>query len=147
MKNTFILLAASLTAITCSCQNNNSNKEQYVQEDSVAIPDAHTSQNALDWAGTYQDTIPCADCPGILTTIKLYEDGSFAYNAEYLEKNTSLQDSGKFMWHDNGSIIHLKGKNIDSKYKVGENVLFQTNTEGQIIEGDLADKFNLHKVF
>lgn len=147
MKNTFLILSIGLVALSMSCQNNNGNKAQSQQEDSLSFHDEHNAQNSLDWAGTYQDTIPCADCPGILTTIKLYEDGSYAYSAEYLERNTTLQDTGKFMWHNNGSVVHLKGENIDTKYKVGENVLFQRDTEGQVIESEIADNYSLHKVF
>ena len=146
MKNT-LKLASGLLALTLSCQNSGRNHEQQGPEDHITIPDEHTSQSSVDWAGIYQDTIPCADCPGILTTIKLYEDGTYSYSAEYLAKNTLLQDTGKFMWHDNGAVVHLKGNEIDSKYKVGENVLYQTDTEGMVIKGEIAEKYALHKVF
>lgn len=151
MKNS-IVLAAALLALTLSCQNSSKSNEETAEMDSTATVDApmideHNSENSLDWAGTYQDTIPCADCPGILTTVKLYYDGTYAYKAEYLERNSTLQDTGKFMWHDNGSVVHLKGKDIDTKYKVGENVLLQLNTEGNPMEGEMADNYSLHKVF
>ena len=32
---------------------------------------AHNSRNALDWAGTYEGVLPCADCPGIQTRLSL----------------------------------------------------------------------------
>jgi uncharacterized lipoprotein NlpE involved in copper resistance len=147
MKYTSLLLSGCLIALCISCQNNNGKTEHQEHEDSITVHDEHTSQTSLDWAGTYQDTIPCADCSGILTTIKLYENGNYTYNAEYLERNTTLQDSGQFMWHDNGSVVHLKGKNVDTKYKVGENTLYQTDTEGKVIEGEMAEKYTLHKVF
>lgn len=147
MKNTFALFSATLTLLTLSCQNSADKKESQQQEDSVAVIDSHTSENSLDWAGVYQDTIPCADCPGILTTVKLYKDGTYAFYAEYLERNTTLQDTGKFMWHNNGSVVHLKGKEIDTKYKVGENVLLQTDSTGNIIESEMANQYSLHKVF
>lgn len=147
MKTTFILLSATFSLLTLSCQNNTEKKENQQQQDSIAVIDSHTSENSLDWAGMYQDTIPCADCPGIFTTVKLYEDGTYAYLAEYLERNTSLQDTGRFMWHNNGNVVHLKGKDIDTKYKVGENVLFQTDSTGNVIESEMTDQYSLHKVF
>ena len=147
MKNTFVLLSTTLTLLTLSCQNSAEKKENQQQQDSIAVIDSHTSENSFDWAGVYQDTIPCADCPGILTTVKLYADGTYAYHAEYLESNTSLQDTGRFIWHNNGSVVHLKGKDIDTKYKVGENVLFQTDSTGNVIESEMADQYSLHKVF
>jgi hypothetical protein len=57
-----------------------------------------------------------------------------------------MKDSGNIMWHDNGSVIHLKTNNTDLKYKVGENTLWQLDTEGNIIEGEMRDLFSLKKV-
>ena len=144
------LVLISFAFVRCqntNTSNNTGSTDSTALEDSTAIHDEHTSQNSLDWAGTYQDTIPCADCPGIFTTIKLYEDGTYAYRAEYLERQSTVQDTGKFMWHNNGSVVHLKGKNIDTKYKVGENVLLQTDEKGNIIEGEMADLYTIKKVF
>lgn len=39
-------------------------------------PDAHTAENALDWAGTYQGLLPCDDCPGIAMAVQLRADKS-----------------------------------------------------------------------
>ncbi|MGN0002825.1 MAG: copper resistance protein NlpE [Sphingobacterium composti] len=155
MKNFIPLLFAGLAILTISCQNSQTNTSNSTSQgtdtiavnDSTLFHDEHSSQNSLDWAGTYQDTIPCADCPGILTTIKLYDDGTYSYRAEYVERNTTLQDTGRFMWHNNGSVVHLKGKDIDTKYKVGENVLLQLDTEGKPIDGEIAENYSLHKVF
>lgn len=152
MKNPISTLFVFIAIVFAGCQNTNTantteSTDSIPSLDSVSMHDEHTSETALDWAGTYQDTIPCADCPGILTTVKLYEDGTYAYNAEYLERNTTLQDTGRFMWHNNGSVVHLKGKDIDTKYKVGENVLFQTDENGNIIEGEIADLYTIKKVF
>ena len=50
------------------------------------------------------------------------------------------------MWHDRGSVIHLHADNLDVKYKVGENILYQLGTDGKEIEGALANSFQLIKV-
>jgi uncharacterized lipoprotein NlpE involved in copper resistance len=39
--------------------------------------DVHNSRNALDWAGTYEGVLPCADCPGTKTRLTLNYDGSY----------------------------------------------------------------------
>lgn len=146
-----LLLATSFVLLTTSCQTTTNKQETLKQDtlsshDSTAFHDEHNSQNSVDWPGTYQDTIPCADCPGILTTVKLYSDGTYSYVAEYLERNTAVQDTGRFMWHNNGSVVHLKGSDLDTKYKVGENILFQADSAGNIIKSDMADKYTLRKV-
>lgn len=146
MKKLIIPIAALLMTFQFqSCKNNTKSKEN-TNEEVTASVDHSTSQNAIDWAGTYEGTIPCADCPGIKTIIKLYDNETFSYTAEYLEKNTTVQDTGKFMWHSNGSIVHLTGLDLNTKYKVGENRLIQLDTEGNIIEGALAKEYELNKV-
>jgi len=145
MKKLFIPAILLLAIQIQSCQSNSSSNSSSTT-DSSYVDTTHTSQNSLDWAGTYDGIVPCADCSGIKTTITLKDDDSFTYQAEYLEKNTSVQDSGKFMWHDNGSIVHLMGKDLNTKYQVGENILIQLDTEGKVIEGAIAEKYYLNKV-
>ncbi len=43
------------------------------------------SQNSLDWNGTYEATLPCADCPGIKTILTLVADQTFTLSSTYLE--------------------------------------------------------------
>ncbi|MFD2555813.1 copper resistance protein NlpE [Sphingobacterium tabacisoli] len=109
------------------------------------IGDAHNSKNSVDWMGTYKGTTPCADCPGIETTIKIYKDETFSYKALYQDRNLTVTDTGKFEWFDKDGSIQLKGKDTDIKYKVGENILIQLDTEGKEITGTLADKYILKK--
>jgi uncharacterized lipoprotein NlpE involved in copper resistance len=37
----------------------------------------HNSRISLDWAGTYEGVLPCADCPGTKTRLTLNQDGSY----------------------------------------------------------------------
>src|SRR5690606_32521169 len=107
--------------------------------------DGHNAQNSLDWAGTYEATVPCADCPGIKTTVVLNNDGTYQYTAEYLERNTTVNSTGEIMWHDNGSVVHLKDKDIDVKLKVIENGLEGLDASGNAIEGPLKEHYNYTK--
>lgn len=148
MKKLIIPVAALLMTLQLQSCNNSTKKEEGTNEvvTTTTVIDGSTSQTALDWDGTYEGTIPCADCAGIKTTIKLYADETFAYSAEYLDKKTTVQDTGKFMWHDNGSVVHLIGLDLNTKYKVIENALAQLDTEGHQIEGALAKEYILNKV-
>lgn len=147
MKNLLAPLSLIATLSLLSCNSTTVNQEKSQDTLASAIPNqAHTSENSLDWAGIYQDTIPCADCPGINTTIEINKDNTFKYNAEYLERNSTLVDSGSFEWINNGRIIHLKGKTIESRYKVGENILIPTDSLGNNLEGANAQLLNLKKI-
>ena len=104
-----------------------------------------TSENALDWAGIYEATVPCADCPGIKTSLTLNNDKTFSITEEYLERNSKNQDKGSFTWDATGSIITLKGKSANYKYKVGENMLIQLDMEGKEIDGPNKDLYVFKK--
>jgi heat shock protein HslJ len=112
------------------------------------VPDAAaTSQNSLDWNGTYQGTLPCADCEGIATALTLNKDLTFTHRSKYLRKSDSIfVSAGNFKWNDKGSDITLTENDGSTKqFKVGENQLFMLDQEGNRIIGDLADKYILKK--
>lgn len=104
-----------------------------------------TSENALDWNGTYEATVPCADCPGIKTSLTLNNDKTFSITEEYLERKSKSEDKGTFTWDATGSIITLKGKTANYKYKVGENMLIQLDMEGKEIDGPNKDLYVFKK--
>jgi heat shock protein HslJ len=111
--------------------------------------DTHNSQNSLDWAGTYRDTMPCADCEGILTEIVLNNDLSYKMGTSYLGKNGEVfQSKGKFSWNKNGSTITLNGIDAtkeSNQYKVGESKLIKLDMNGKVITGNLAEKYIIQK--
>jgi len=111
------------------------------------VPDSHTSQNALDWAGTYSGVLPCASCPGIETTVTLDADGSFERRMIYIDENPQpVVESGSFRWDEGGRSVTLAlADDAPQRYQVGENVLFHLDQQGQRIEGELAGHYLLHK--
>lgn len=147
------ILAGTAAILTFGACTSNANKQleskdssETVISDTNAVDTTHTSQNSVDWAGTYSGVFPCADCPGIKTTVTLNSDETFTYEGEYLERDTKIEDTGKFMWHDNGSSVHLVGKEVNMKLKVGENQLFSLDQDGKPIDGPLKDHYILKKV-
>ncbi|MDE5451088.1 copper resistance protein NlpE N-terminal domain-containing protein, partial [Elizabethkingia meningoseptica] len=83
MKKNVLVIAAATGMLLASCSKKEKPAETTISEvtktevktDSTStesgIDDSHNAQNSLDWAGTYEGTVPCADCPGIKTTITL----------------------------------------------------------------------------
>lgn len=104
-----------------------------------------TSENALDWAGTYDAVVPCADCPGIKTSLTINNDKTFSITEEYIDRNSKNEDKGSFTWDSTGSIITLKGKTANYKYKVGENKLIQLDMDGKEIDGPNKDLYVFKK--
>lgn len=111
-----------------------------------AVP-ADTSRLALDWAGTYSGTVPCASCPGIETVVTLHDDGTYLRSLHYIGESPIPEvETGTFSWNDAGSSITLDSDaGASHQYQVGEHRLFHLDMQGQRIEGDLADHYILHQ--
>lgn len=149
MKLTALFFCFATLSLTACNQTQKS--DQHIGTDSSTpetsiVDTVHTSQKSLDWAGSYEATIPCADCEGIKTNITLKKDNTFAITSEYINKNTKIEDAGKIMWHDNGSVVHLTGKETNMKLKVGENRLIGLDQEGHEIDGPNAHLYVYNKI-
>lgn len=117
-----------------------------LHQNQAALPTpADTSRLALDWAGTYSGTVPCASCPGIETVITLFENGTYERSLYYLDESPRpATDKGAFTWNDAGSIITLGAdENGPRHYQVREHHLLQLDMQGQRIQGDLAERYIL----
>ncbi|MHA6697611.1 copper resistance protein NlpE [Chryseobacterium sp. A321] len=111
-------------------------------EDSTSaqeIPTGDTTQNSLDWQGTYKGTLPCASCSGIETTLTLNMDGKYTLNQVYEgadpKDGAEFKEEGTFQFSKDGSYISLKANEKDntptpSVYFVAEGHLFQVTQVG-----------------
>ncbi|MCS6237809.1 copper resistance protein NlpE [Shewanella baltica] len=116
---------------------------QVQTEAAKTVPVGDTSQNSLDWAGSYEGVLPCASCEGIQTLITLQSDNSFVQETVYLGQDEKiLKLMGKAAWDEKGQKITLED---GTQYLVGENQLIMLDTEGQRITGDLAANYVLKK--
>jgi uncharacterized lipoprotein NlpE involved in copper resistance len=78
----------------------------------------------------------------------LNTDLTFVIKTKYLGKGDGkvFEEKGNFVWDKMGSTISLEGlKYRPSQYKVVENRLIQLDMEGNVISGDLAEKYVLTK--
>ena len=97
-----------------------------VQESKASVPqaqpaDMHNSQNSLDWAGTYEGVLPCADCPGIVTRLTLNYDGSYRLVTQAQgSQNAEKSVSGVFAWQPSGNAITLDERGGGQQFSVGE---------------------------
>ncbi len=69
--------------------------------------------------------------------------------SEYLGKENGVlyEDRGTFEWNEAGSHIVLMDSNGETRqYKVGENMLFHLDNEGNRVTGVLAEKYVLNKI-
>ncbi|MDL1913135.1 MAG: copper resistance protein NlpE [Bergeyella sp.] len=156
MKTLFALLLFAFT-FSCSDKKNASLPEETsVKKKSVdttnteltseqITKDIHSSENSLDWPGTYVGNFPCKDCEEIIVTVVLKDNNSFTITEEFKGKNFTTHDSGNFSWDASGSIIALKGKSFKARYMVGENTLFRLDKQGKIMENPNKKQYVLNK--
>ncbi len=107
---------------------------------------AHTSQNALNWAGMYKGVVPCADCEGIETILVLNADNTYLLRIKYLGKGDGryTESTGSLTWNNEANIVMLGGVTDGPiQYIIEENRVIQLDLAGNRITGDLADNYIL----
>lgn len=146
MKKTLLITAAFGLFLT-SCDKKETTNVVTTEQttDSIGVDNAHNSQNSLDWDGTYEGVLPCADCEGIKNTLTISQDNKYHLTQEYINKNLVAKDSGIFTWDTDGGKITLESKDNGFTYKVGEGRLFQLDMDGNEIDGALKDHYILTK--
>ncbi len=137
MKKTNLLLASSVAIGLLACQN-----------PSESMNDNQASEQILTWSGVYKGTLPCADCSGIKTTLKLKQDKTYEKYESYLGKdNSNFQEEGTFTVTDDGKKIILTDNSQNkTQYAVGENQLILLDQEGKQSTSPLADQYRLYKL-
>ena len=90
MKKKLVLTAAVIAALSVvSCNGKKTNNKEADQDSlSYAEKDSLNSNDVVldSIAGTYEGTLPAADCPGIKTVLTLNADSTYQYSADYLER-------------------------------------------------------------
>lgn len=150
MKKHFIILFVIATTFS-ACQNPTKTKSDkdtnsFVVKQDSAFHDEHNTQNSVDWAGTYEGTLPCADCSGIHVILTIKMDGTYEKSEQYLEKGDPFKETGTFTWTADGGSIILKEKNGESQFKVGEGMMKKLDTNGKEIKGELEESYHFKKI-
>lgn len=100
----------------------------------------------VDWAGTYGGELPCADCPGILTRLRLDTAGNYRLHLVYHGRPDSVQGHmGRFTWDAAGRILTLDEQGEGQRYELDRGRLWHLDRDGQRITGALADRYILLK--
>ncbi|ERI85314.1 Lipoprotein NlpE [Bacteroides pyogenes] len=147
MKAMKLILAGAVVFAMASCTGSQKKTDASQQDSVVVVTDAQTVVKVADIAGTYEGTLPCADCPGIKTTLKINDDTTYDLRSEYLEKKDGVfEESGTFNLLE-GNVIELVTPSSGDKtyYKVLENAVALSDKEGTLNDGELAEHYILKK--
>jgi len=141
MKNS-IILPVLLTAFT-ACNNN-----------TATTPHDSTSQHPTPGTapptvltGTFQGTLPCADCPGMDYQISLFDDHTFHELVAYQGRGQGIASVETGTWKQTSdSTVMLQKKTDSSSFLASEGKLLLLDTKGKRIEGVLASNYILKPV-
>lgn len=87
------------------------------------------------FAGTFSGTLPCADCPGIDTTVTLKPDGTYAVHEVYQGKPGSFDGNGTWTAEENGQRVRL-----DPNSKSEQDRVFAVKSSDEIESLDTEGK-------
>src|SRR5215469_258421 len=107
--------------------------------DPAQPPDVHNSRNSLDWAGTYEGVLPCADCPGTKTRLTLNQDGSYRLVTQAQGSQNAKSVTGVFTWQPSGNAIILDQLGGRQQFSVGEGRLTLLRPEGGASQSPAAN--------
>ena len=120
------LYLALVAVVLGACQAENKADAPPAEPAAAPPVDMHTSQNSLDWAGTYEGLLACADCAGTHTRLTLEQDGRFEIVSRPLLRGAEPSTAeGRFDWEAGGSIIVLAGDEQQQRFAVGEGRLLR----------------------
>lgn len=72
---------------------------------------APETYGVANFAGEFTGTLPCADCPGIDTTLTLRNDGSYLLHSAYQERDSAFDDKGVWQVEQEQQRIQLQPEN------------------------------------
>lgn len=129
-----VMLLAVATVVSAAAQQSGAGAPP------AQAADMHNSRNSLDWAGTYEGVLPCADCPGIKTRLTLNYDGSYRLVTQAQgSQNAENSVSGVFTWQPRGNAITLDERGGGQQFSVGEGRLTLLRPEGGASQSPAAN--------
>lgn len=140
-RKSVVLIALCCVGLTAFAQVTTQLSTEHKTVPATSVADS--SKTSLDWSGTYTGTLPCASCSGISTELTLEKNGNYQLRSDYLgEEDGKFTETGTFQWNLAGNKIVLSN---GQRFLVGENQLFMLNSDGNRVQGPLAEAYTLKK--
>lgn len=154
MKKIAVLLLVASFLGSCANSNKSNNTESQSSVDTLKnqeiVDTEHTARTSLDYYGEYEGLLPCADCSGIKVKLTLNKDNTFILDTQYQKDGVPEvePETGKFSWNKEkaNTIVLDDVKENYRQFFVAEGHIIVLDTEGNRIEGALADKYILKQV-
>lgn len=151
MKRKLIVLTVGALAVLSSCTEKKTTANATDKDSTSVVDTTATDDNYVDLAavsGTYEGTLPAADCPGIKTVLTIKADSTYQLQQDYIDKKNSHDEaSGVFKVLD-GKVLMLvrPSSGEQTYYKVKDNnSIVMTDSLGVEPEGETAKLYVLKK--
>lgn len=142
-------VAVLTAAMMVSCNGKNTAQSD-ANADSTSVADT-TASESVDLAavaGTYEGTLPAADCPGIKTVLTINADSTFQLQQDYIDRKDGHDEaSGVFEVLDGNVLMLVRPSSGEHTfYKVKDNSsVVMTDSLGNEPEGEMAKLYVLTK--
>ena len=141
---------AAAVALTTSC-NGKKTVSADADHDSTSVADTTVAGENVDLttvAGTYEGTLPAADCPGIKTVLTVNADSTYELKQDYIERKDGHDEASGVLQVLNGNVLMLvrpsSGEHTFYKVKDSKSIVM-TDSLGNEAEGEMAKLYVLTK--
>lgn len=149
MKSKLMIFAVMSLALMTSC-NGNKTAQNAVNNDSVNVADTAVNENVdlASVAGTYEGTLPAADCPGIKTVLTINADKTYELKQDYIDRKDGHDEASGVLELLDGNVLMLvrpsSGEHTFYKVKDDKSIIM-TDSLGNEPEDDMAKLYVLTK--
>lgn len=141
-------LAVIAAAMMVSC-NGKKTAQDETKNDSVSVADSVSADVDLAAvAGTYEGTLPAADCPGIKTVLTINADSTYQLQQDYIDRKDGHDEASGVLQVLDGNVMMLvrPSSGEHSFYKVKDSKsIVMTDSLGNEPEGETAKLYVLTK--
>lgn len=144
-----MIFAVMSLALMTSC-NGNKTAQNVVNNDSVNVTDTAVNENVdlASVAGTYEGTLPAADCPGIKTVLTINADKTYELKQDYIDRKDGHDEASGVLELLDGNVLMLvrpsSGEHTFYKVKDDKSIIM-TDSLGNEPEDDMAKLYVLTK--
>lgn len=141
-------LAVIAAAMMVAC-NGKKTAQDETKNDSVSVADSVSADVDLAAvAGTYEGTLPAADCPGIKTVLTINADSTYQLQQDYIDRKDGHDEASGVLQVLDGNVMMLvrpsSGEHTFYKVKDSKSIVM-TDSLGNEPEGETAKLYVLTK--
>ena len=148
MKRNLMYAALLAAALMVSCNGKNTAQNE-ANTDSTSVTDTTSSVDLVcAVAGTYEGTLPAADCPGIKTVLTINADSTYQLQQDYIDRKDGHDEASGVLEVLDGNVLMLvrPSSGEHTFYKVKDNSsVIMTDSLGNEPEGETAKLYVLTK--